>query len=139
MIVAPTETPRRTLVEQARVILEPLPRDKRWMRRVQVLVPTAPEIFVAADVGIQAGFYWAVPRPPEQGRIATEQLAAMGKIGVIKDPRGGIGPDRNYTMPHMPTGQAIKFDLMPQQWLIGMALEGIAFVSLIVEYLREEA
>ena len=48
----------------------------------------------------------------------------------------GIGPNRTYSMPFLPTGQSIVFHLLPHQFVTAMAEEGLAFLSTIIEYIE---
>jgi hypothetical protein len=45
-----------------------------------------------------------------------------------------LGFNREYKLPVMPPGAQITFDLLPQQFLVGVCGSGYAEVSLIVEY-----
>lgn len=101
-----TETLRRTLNQEARIILarqEEAPPDS--YRLIQVLVPASPRCYVGVDVEIQTTFE-----------------------------SNGIGPNRNYQVPVFPPRQQIPLVLLPHQHLTAMADTGIAFLTLIVEH-----
>lgn len=98
-----TEILLRRVDQQVRVILEPefgAPEDT--IRRVSVVVPSSPQVMVAAD-----------------------QLPA------------DIGYNREYKLPVITPGQQCIFDLMPDQFLISVANESLAELTLIVQYLKD--
>jgi hypothetical protein len=135
----PTRSFRATVVQEARVVLEPEDAPEGTWRRVQLVVPMTPRLYGGIDVPIQGGFYYGMPRPvvsPAEGALTVEQLEAMGRVGAIRAPHGGIGANRNYTVPVLAPGQTISFDLRPEQWITAMADEGIAYLTLIVQYLE---
>lgn len=56
-------------------------------------------------------------------------------IGLDVDPgENGIGPDRWYKLPPIPSGAQIDFTLLPDQWLIGSVDEGMSPMTIICEY-----
>ena len=83
------------------------PGDSNY-REVQVLVPEGDGLFLAVDTPVQARF-----------------------------DESGIGPNRTYKMPPMPTGQAIVVRLRPHQFLTAMSESGTVMLALIVEYIED--
>lgn len=111
----PTIWIRATVDQQARIILpaedppsasEPQPKNR--YRRVTLITPAAPEVFIGIDVPIQQGF-----------------------------DQPGIGPNRTWTTPAVSGGQVIPFTLQSHQFLTAMAGMGTAFLSVICEYVED--
>lgn len=108
-----TEMLRETVAQEARVVLKPIKDGdgpENSYREVQVLVPEGNGLFVGIDLPVQRGF-------------------GMGE--------GGIGPNRTYLVPKMPTGQAIVFRLLPEQYITAMAESGYVNLALIIEYVLD--
>lgn len=104
---------RELATQEARIVLAPIadgdaPPDS--YREVQILVPEGNPLFVAVDAHPQGA--------------ATEDGA-------------GIGPNRTYTVPPMPTGLAIVIRLQPQQYLMAMSGAGLVGLALIIEYIQD--
>lgn len=103
-----TQMQRATLVQEARVILEAeQSAPELSYRRVQILVPPSPPMYLGIDTHPQQGF---------------------------ED--GGIGPNRTYKVPPLPPGQAVIVRLLPEQTLMAMSEEGLCFTSLIIEFIE---
>lgn len=104
---------RELATQEARVVLDAVKdgdAPPESYREVQILVPVGNALFVGIDMQ---------PQGP-----ATKE----GE---------GIGPNRTYTVPPMPTGQAIVFRLQPQQYLMAMSGSGIVGLALIIEYIQD--
>lgn len=107
----PTQLLRTTLKQEAEIILEPVPDGDAphgSYRSVQLLVPDGNTVYAGIDVPIQRAF-----------------------------DHGGVGPNRNYLIPQIPSGETVKFRLLPHQFLIGVSDSGLSYASLIVEYCQE--
>lgn len=103
-----TEMKRATLVQEARVILaadETAPAGS--YRRVQILVPASPSMYLGIDMHPQQGFS-----------------------------DNGIGPNRTYKVPPLTPGQTIVVRLLPKQALMAMSEESLCFTSLIIEHIE---
>ena len=105
-----TQTFRETLTQEARQILGPEESAPPGsVRRVQLTVPQGPQVFMGIDIAVQ---------------------------GAMDEP--GIAPNRDYGLPPMSPGQLTQFHLNPHQFLTASCRPGLAFVSLIVEYIQSE-
>ena len=114
-----TESYRATAKQEAEVIVPPVPDGDAPVgsyRDVQILVPDGNTLLVGIDTPIQAGFLQGRPVPPE---------------GPTP---GGIGPNRGYKLASYPPGQAIKFRLLPHQFVIAASDTGLVYASVIVEH-----
>lgn len=58
-------------------------------------------------------------------------------VGVDRTPKS-VGPNREYKLPVLPPGAQIRFQLLPEQFLVGCANIGYAEVSVIVEHHLEK-
>lgn len=108
-----TEMRRELATQEARIVLQKIPDGDAPVgshREVQILVPEGNALFVGIDMKPQTG--------------ATPEGA-------------GIGPNRTYTVPPMPTGQAIVIRLQPQQYLMAMSGSGLVGLALIIEYIED--
>jgi len=104
---------RELAKQEARIVLPPMEEGDAppgSYREVQILVPEGNTLFVAVD---------KKPQGP------------MDREG------DGIGPNRTYTVPPMPTGQAIVIRLQPQQYLMAMSGSGLVGLALIVEHIQD--
>lgn len=109
MLYRPTATLRKILTQEARVILPPDPDGPaNSHREVQITIPGSPQVYVGIDIPVQRGF-----------------------------DQGGIGPDRNYQLPSISPGQLVQVKIQPQQFIVASCDPGIAYVSLIVEFVAE--
>jgi hypothetical protein len=103
-----TETKRVTLTQEARVIVGPeREAPSGSYRRVQVVVPMSPQMFLLADVPAQSAF---------------EAV--------------GVGPNRTYKMAPLSAGQTLVVRLLPEQFLTALSGEGLCFCTLIIEHIQ---
>lgn len=102
---------RCTLSQEARVILGPETGNAPpgSYRRVQIVVPDSPVVYLGIDM-------------PVQEKFEDE----------------GVGPNRNYVLPRLQPGQSTKVRLGPKQTLTASADAGLAFVTLLCEYIVED-
>lgn len=54
-------------------------------------------------------------------------------VGLDVTPKE-LGPNREYKLPVLPPGAQIRFQLLPDQFLVGAANEGYAEVTVVVEH-----
>lgn len=119
-----TQIFRATLAQEARVFLGP----KLYWRKVQLIIPEAPKVFIANDVDpnvLQAGV----------GVLKRADPARQSPDGLTLSQAGqAIGWDRSYKMPEFTSGPQVEFNLAPKQFLTGMSADGLAVLSVIVEW-----
>ena len=104
---------RELATQEGRIVLDKVPdgdAPEGSYREVQILVPEGNALFVGVDMKPQSA--------------ATPEGA-------------GIGPDRTYKVPPMPTGQAIVIRLQPQQYLMAMSGSSLVGLALIIEYIQD--
>ena len=106
-LYAKTTTMRTTLSQEARIVMPADPgAPPGSMRKVQVLVPDGPVVYCGIDMPVQRAFSEA-----------------------------GVGPNRNYELPQLQPGQRTTMRLMPDQTITMSSSSGLAYVTLICEYL----
>ncbi len=115
---------RATVAQEARIILGPA----EFWRRVQVVMPPEPAIFLGVDV--------------EPGIVTTAGIEKLPENaspdGLTLDQAGQtIGWDRSYKLPEMNGQPYAKFNLAPGQWLTSAAINGMATLALIVEWIPD--
>jgi len=105
-LYAPTQHVRTTLTQEAKVIVgTDHDGPVGSYREVQILIPDGNSVYAMLDLPVQDAFE-----------------------------SGGIGPNRNYNMPIMPTSTTIKFKMGPAQFLTAVSDTGLVFASVIVEH-----
>jgi len=122
-----TKILRATVAQEARIILGPT---DGW-RKVQVVLPDSPKVFLALDVFpsiiASEGRARQMPLPPS----SPDALTLNNGEG------GAVGWDRNYKMPEFTSGRFIEYQLAPGQWLTAQAGTGLAVMALIIEWMDE--
>lgn len=77
--------------------------------------------------------------PPGSYRVVQVLVPMSPKVSVGLDvtPQR-LGLNREYKLPVLPPGAQIRFQLLPDQFLVGCANVGYAEVSIIVEHHLQE-
>lgn len=111
-----TEILRETVQRDLRCILEAA----SFFRRVQVLVPASPQVFVK-EFDLTAGILFEDGQPDSV--ITTSEMAVRY-----------FGHDKTYKLPPFyPSNQSKPFRLWPGQCLLAQAQADYAIITLIVE------
>jgi len=83
--------------------------------------------FLAADTEAPAGSF----------RVVQVMIPASPQVSIAIDgDPDKVGLNREYKVPVWSPNAQVKFTLLPEQSLMGMSGEGLAKVSVIVEYLK---
>jgi len=145
-----TKMLRCTLAQEARIFLGPV---DHW-RRVQVVLPSSPKVFVGIDVLPSIIAPGGNLRRHALDRIASRETANADRAarvasevqrGLIPAPSPdgltldqalqAVGWNRSYKMPELHPGAPVPFSLGPGQWLTGMAAEGIGVLAVVTEWM----
>lgn len=86
-------------------------------------------IFLPPDTDALPGCY----------RLVQVMIPESPRVSIAFDVRPEeIGPNREYKLPVWSPGAQIRFEMLPDQWLLGASNIGFAEVSVIVEYRHDE-
>lgn len=117
---------RRTTVDQTGRIIESPEQDAphdNCCREVTIVLPESPPVSLALG-----------PHPKEIDRGRGE-LEGIDNAGATPE---DIAEGRAYQWPEPDAGRDYTFRLRPHQWIAAMATEGIAKISVLVEYPGDE-
>lgn len=133
MLLRDTKILRTTLSQQTRVILPPC--EHGLIRRVQVLVPSSPRVFIQ-EMSVKARLPTRQFEGDKEIKVTAtvEELFGRDAASLTRYVSQQYGANREYKLPPFPTGQAIIFRLKSDQFLFGQCGEGAAFGSLVVEF-----
>lgn len=119
MLRKPTQMKRRTVTQVARVILGPEKgAGEGAIRHVTVSLPENPG--VAMVIGPQESL--------------PSDICGIDDSGATPE---DVAFSRAFQWPEPDAGRDHCFNLLPNQWVAAMALEGLAKIAIIVEYCTE--
>lgn len=121
----PTQVSRQTVSQEWRTILPVEASIGTQQRRVQIVIPAAPDIMVFVNHGTGI--------PVEQGGDGVPRVNAE-HLNNPKFKPEDLGLDRWYKGAQMSPGAQITFMLMPHQDILAAAKTGLGHLGLIVEY-----
>lgn len=119
----PTETKRRTTMPTGRVLLHPIAGQPDVSpgsyRRILIVLPESPAVSIAIG--------------PMRLTDASD-IVGIDDAGAYPE---DIADGREYQWPApLSAGGIVKIHLMPEQWISAMSHDGIAEVTLYVEYIE---
>lgn len=119
MLRKPTQFKRRTVTQTGRIILYPEPDvPDNAVRHVEVTLPESPSCALVLG-----------PQIPEDG-----DLRGVDDSGARPE---DVAFGRPFQWPEPDAGKTYKFNIRADQWIAAMSVEGIAKVTVTVEYCTE--